>query len=153
MTGPKTLKLALAGNLLFVPILTLAQEGPSLGDGFSEMEYGLSGPTAGMISLIVIVGMALFFAMQREKRRQDLVARFLDNGREIPPGVLPPTPSRQRELRRGVWLASLGIGIGLVLFIATSDWRVAAWCLILLFLSAASFLNAAFFYRDPGSGR
>lgn len=152
MTGPKIRKLALIGSLLFVPTLAFAQDAlDPLNEELAAQAMFQQG-VGGVVLLIAVIGMALLFANQREKRRQELIARFLDKGQEIPP-VLLPGPSQQREMRRGVWLASLGIGLGLVLYIASGDWRVAAWCLILLFLSVASFLNAAFFYRDPGSGR
>lgn len=153
MMGPK--KLALAGALLFAPVLASAQEAlDPFNEELASQAIFAQGVVmvAGVVLVIAVIAMALRFASQREQHRQELIARFLDKGQEIPPALLPG-PSRQRELRRGVWLAGLGIGIGLVLYIASGDWRVAAWCLILLFLSAASFLNAALFYRDAGSAR
>ena len=106
-----------------------------------------------VVLFVVIIGMALLFASHREKRKQELIARFVDKGQEIPPTLLPPLASSQRELRRGVWLTSLGLGLGLVLFIATGDLQAAAWCLILLFMGAASFINAALFYPKSDSNR
>jgi hypothetical protein len=145
--GPKTRKPLLAGSLVFAPGLALTQEvDDSLVDLLYAQQMFLTA------AVVVVIAMALFFANRRENRKQELIARLIDKGQEIP-AVLLPGPSRQRELRRAVLLAGLGIGIGLVFYIASGDWRVAAWCLILLFLSAASFLNAALFYRDTGSGR
>jgi len=150
MTGPKTPGLLLAGSLLLAPTLALAQDTSPADQAMMGGFFLFQG--VAMALLVVVIGMALYFASQREKRKQDLIARFVDKGQEIPPALLPPTPSRQRELGRGIWFASLGLGIGLVLYIATDDWRVAAWCLILLFLAAASFLNALLFYPSRGSG-
>jgi DMSO reductase anchor subunit len=117
-------------------------------------EYAFAFQAGGLMLLVIaVVAMSLFFANKRKKRKQDLIAQFLEKGQEVPPMLLPPPPSKPRELRRGIWLASLGLGIGSVLYIATGDWRVASSCLILLFLSVASFINAAVFYGDHGSSR
>jgi type VI protein secretion system component VasF len=99
----------------------------------------------------------LYFAAKRERHKHSLYVQFLEKGQEIPPELMPRSStrksSREREVTRGVWLVSLGLGIGLVLYIATSDWRMAAWSLILLFLGAASFINAALLYPPDQSGR
>ena len=156
MTGLKTRKRVLAASLLLMPILAPAQEAldPFNQELASQAMFAQGVvAVAGAVMVIAVIWMALHFATQRERRRQELIAKFLDKEREIPSELLPGAPSQQRELRRGVWLASSGLGIGVVLFVASGEWRVAAWCLILLFLSAASFLNAALFYRDASSDR
>ena len=38
-------------------------------------------------------------------------------------------------------------------YVATDDLKVAVWCLIPLFLGAASFINAALFSDKPDSRR
>ncbi|HUF72492.1 MAG TPA: DUF6249 domain-containing protein [Gammaproteobacteria bacterium] len=154
-------KLALTG-VAGTPILSLAQavpEGmdPETYEQFLLASAQMENPFAGqayalMIGLIVIIVAAMYFASQREKRKQDLFVQFLDKGQSIPQEILPPMPSRQRELRRGVWLLFLGIGLGLVLYISSREWGNAAWSLILLFPAAASFVNAALFYGSPRSG-
>jgi hypothetical protein len=157
MMTPTIQRFVLATAVLLAPALALAQEvaeragsealhnGPS--DSFQSARLGL------MAFLAIVIGLVLFFMSQRDKRRQELIARFVDKGQEVPPALWPPAPSAQRELRRGTWLTSLGLGIGVVLYIATDDFKVAAWSLILLFLGAASFLNAVLFYPKPGSHR
>lgn len=115
--------------------------------------WGTASLISGPVMVIVVIAIVLFFNSRREQRRYDLFARFVDKGQDIPRELLPQPPSRQREMIRGVWLLCIGLGIGLVLYIATSDWTVAAWSLILLFLSAASFINAALFSTQAGSGR
>lgn len=162
MIGKTVEKLALSGFGFIAPTLAFAQEIPEgmdpetyeqfllasaqMGDPFAGQTY------AAAIGLVVTVIAALYFASQREKRNHDLLVRFLDKGESIPRDLFPPPPSRERELRRGVWLLSLGLGIGLVLFVASGDWATAAWGLIPLFLGAASFINAVLFYRSPSSG-
>ena len=154
MTPLKIRQLALAGGLLMTPISALAQQFSDADNELAAMamEQMNRQVIAGAASLTVIIVAALVLATLREKRRQDLFARFAEKGQEIPIALLPAPPSRQRELRRAIWLSALGLGLGLVLYISTSDWRVAAWCLILLFLAAASFINAALFYRPVPSG-
>lgn len=154
MSRPDMRKLMLAGCSLITPTLALAQQfsdadnqlAASAMEQMSRQTLGLAG------SLVIIIVAALIFATLRDKRRHDLFARFAEKGQEIPRALMPTPPSRLRELRRGTWLVSLGLGLGFVLYIATGDFRVAAWCLILLFLGAASFINAALFYPQSDSG-
>jgi hypothetical protein len=103
---------------------------------------------AGMLVVVAVIFMAMRYANERDKHRQELIARFIDKGQEIPTFLLPLPPSPRRELRRGVLLAGLGLGLGAVLYIVSSDWRVAAWSLIPLCLAAASLVNAAFFMES-----
>jgi hypothetical protein len=142
MTATKIKKLLLAGSIAFTPLVTVAQDFNDPQFVAGAMRGFFQFQIAGMVFLIVIAAMALYFATQREKRRQDLMARYLEKGQDVPHALLPAPPSRQHDLRRGIWLLSWGLGIGLVLYIASGDWSVAAWSLILLFLSAASFINA-----------
>lgn len=144
MTAPKIARVLLTASLLLAPGLALAQR-----DWVEEVQGAAAGTAFFVIAIALI---AVLFGTIREKFKRDLFARFVDKGQEIPAALLPRPPSRERELRRGVWLTSLGLGVGLALFIAGGP-RVAAWCLILLFLAAASFLNAVLFYRDESGGR
>lgn len=157
MTCKPLQKFTLAGAALFTPILVLAQQNPTVltpGE-LTALDSNLFGqlPLVMMIGLFVVIVAAIYFASQRDRRKQEFLARFVDKEQAIPQELLPAPPSRHRELRRGTWLLSLGLGVGLVLYIATSDWHAAAWSLILLFLAAASFINAKFFYPGSGSGR
>ncbi|MDX1561311.1 MAG: DUF6249 domain-containing protein [Gammaproteobacteria bacterium] len=106
--------------------------------------------------VLIIVGLPLYFANRRDRRKQELYLRFVELGHEIPKELLPRGHSRrssyERELVRGVWLSCLGVGLGLVLYIVTQEWRMAAWSLILLFLGAASFINAMLIGRNTHSG-
>src|SRR6185436_17630498 len=102
-----------------------------------------------MLVVVAVIFMAMRFANERDKNRQELIVRFIDKGQEIP-SFLVPQPSPRRELRRGVLLAGLGLGVGAVLYIVSGDWRIAAWSLIPLCLAAASLVNAALF-SEPGS--
>lgn len=154
-------KLILAGFALFSPILAPAQPEGMDAEAYQQFLLAsaqLDDPFAGQIGaavlvLIVVIAGAMFMANQREKRKQELLIRFLDQGQAVPAELFPSPPSRQREIRRGVWLLSMGAALGIVLWISSGDWAVAAWSLIPLFLGAASFINAALFYTDNGPGR
>ena len=102
---------------------------------------------ASMLVVVAVIFMAMRYANERDKHRQELIAKFIDKGQEIPSFLLPQPSSARRELRRGVLLAGLGLGLGAVLYIVSNDWRVAAWCLIPLCLAAASLINASLFSK------
>ena len=147
-------ELALAGSVALAPLPALAQvrtDGDPI--ALAAVESFFDQARIGMIGLVVVIVAALVFASLRERRKQELLARFADKGQEIPRELLPTPPSPHREMRRGVWILSLGLGLGLVLFFATNDWAIAAWSLIPLFLGAAAFINAAFFYPKSVNGQ
>jgi hypothetical protein len=155
MIGKVIQKLVLLTSCAVVPVLSIAQDGLSeeelrqflLSQPVPENPFGYA-PVVAVIGLFAVIIAAMFFASQREKRKQDLLVQFVEKDQQIPQELLPPQPSRKREVRRGVWLLALGIGLGLVLFIASGEWATAAWSLIPFLLAVASFVNAAFFYPD-----
>jgi hypothetical protein len=136
-------RVLLAGGLVLTPALACAQP-----EWVEEARNDAAGTALFIIAIALI---AAVFGALRERRKHDLIVRFLDKGQEIPPSLLPRPPSMQREVRRGIWLSSLGLGVGLALYVTTGSWRVSAWCLIPLLLGAASFLNAVLFYPKTDS--
>ena len=106
--------------------------------------------------VLIVIFVPLYFAGKREQRRNALYLQFLERDKEIPAELLPRSASRrssrQRDIVRGVWLACIAVGLGLVLYVFTSEWRVAVWALIPLFLSAASFINAWLLDSDAAAG-
>jgi hypothetical protein len=149
MSRPTNAHLTIGGSLLCAPALALGQPGEP--DFWVDLAISSAPGTA--IFVIFVAVIALLFGTLHAKFKRDLFARFVDKGQEIPAALLPRPPSRERELRRGIWLTSLGLGVGLVLFLTTHNPRVAAWSLILLFLGAASFLNAVLFYPEDSGER
>ena len=137
-----TRRIWLAAGVFATPMLALAQS------GWAEEAQETAPGTA--LFVVAIAFIATAYGALRSKQRQDLIARFLDKGQEIPASLLPPAPSRHRELRRATWLMGLGLGIALALYIATGAWRAAAWGLIPVLLGCASFINATLFYPSPG---
>jgi hypothetical protein len=148
MIRPKAEQLWLAAGFLLTPLPALAQmvhPEESLSERVSDHAPGFA------LCIIALAVIGVVYVALRDKFRRDLFVRFIDKGQEVPAALLPAPPSRLRELRRGVWLTCLGLGIGVVLYIMSGSLRVAAWSLIPLFLGAASFLNAALFYPNPDS--
>jgi hypothetical protein len=157
MTVKTQLKLIAGSALSLMPALASAQELTS--------EYRLVVWIIGLGVLIAIpiVGMSLLAPYLREKRRAELIEKFLEQGREIPSELLakPEVPSvpphelaeliRSRSMRRGVVLLALALGVAVVFYIGTGDPRAAAWGFLFLCLGVACFINAKFFsgVRSP----
>lgn len=148
MIRKATRLMCLAATGTAAPVLASAQQ--ALGD--RELQVVELENPFGTAQIVVVIGLfaiiiaAMYFASQREKRRQEFLGGFVEKEQAIPKELLPPQPSREREMRRAVWLLSLGFSVGLVLYIATGEWANAAWSLILLCLAGAGFINAALFY-------
>jgi hypothetical protein len=103
-----------------------------------------------MLFLLVVVVAGLMFAAARDRRRNELLARFIDRGQEIPAVMLPQPQSRQRSLRAGTLLTLGSLALGVALLASWQDIRVVVWCLLPLSLGIGCFINAAFFHRKPG---
>ena len=148
-----------AASFLFLPIAALAQgvehtPDPALA---AQLAYHAVPPpnlwgmrlTPVLFALGLVVA-ALVYSSVSERRKHELLARFIDKGQEIPPQLLPRAPSPLGAKRAGVLLTALGVGLGAAFVAATGEWQQAAWSLIPLLMGAASFANAAFLYPDSG---
>jgi hypothetical protein len=91
---------------------------------------------------VLIVGLILYFSFSRQRALHRTVRMMVEKGQPVPEALLNPPPAqRQRsDLRRGVVLSM--IGIGLMAFLgATNDWEGGAWTLGLIpFLIGAGYL-------------
>jgi hypothetical protein len=102
-----------------------------------------------LVFLLAVVICVLTFQHLRSKRRNELLARFVDRGQPIPAGLLAREPSRQGAQRAGALLLGFALGLGLLMYFLTEEWRPSvALAMLPLFLGIASFVNAAFFYPD-----
>jgi len=128
-----------------IPALPVAVPAESPDSPFADMAAGTA------IFVIALGILVLVYLLFRERRRQQLIAMFLERGQTVPSTLLPRAGSRHAEIRRGTWLIGLALGVGAVLWIASGTYRYAVWGLIPLCLGTASFINAAFFYprHDP----
>jgi hypothetical protein len=92
---------------------------------------------------VLIVAVILYFGFSKSRMQHRTIRMLAEKGQPIPPALLaPPAPAvRQRsDMRRGVVLTM--VGIGLVLFLgAVNDWEGGAWSIGLIpFLIGAGYL-------------
>jgi len=92
---------------------------------------------------VLIVALIMYFGFSKNRAMHRTIRMMAEKGQPIPAALLaPPTPAvRQRsDMRRGVVLSM--IGIGMILFLgAVNDWEGGAWSFGLIpFLIGAGYL-------------
>jgi len=91
---------------------------------------------------ILIVAVILYFSFSKTRALHRTVRLMVEKGQPVPEALLNPPPAqRQRsDMRRGVVLVM--IGLGLMLFLAAvNDWEGGAWSIGLIpFLIGAGYL-------------
>lgn len=91
---------------------------------------------------VLIVGLILYFSFSKSRALHRTVRMMVEKGQPVPAALLNPPPAqRQRsDLRRGVILTM--IGVGLMVFLAgANDWEGGSWTLGLIpFLIGAGYL-------------
>ena len=91
---------------------------------------------------VLIVGLILYFSFSRSRALHRTVRMMVEKGQPVPESLLNPPPAqRQRsDVRRGVVLAMIGIGV-MAFLGAASDWEGGAWTLGLIpFLIGVGYL-------------
>lgn len=91
---------------------------------------------------VLIVGLILYFSFSKSRALHRTVRMMVEKGQPVPAALLNPPPAlRQRsDLRRGVVLTMIGLGL-MVFFGAVNDWEGGAWTLGLIpFLIGAGYL-------------
>jgi len=91
---------------------------------------------------VLIVGLILYFSFSRQRALHRTVRMMVEKGQPVPEALLNPPPAqRQRsDVRQGVVLTMIGIGLTVFLG-AASDWEGGAWTLGLIpFLIGAGYL-------------
>jgi len=91
---------------------------------------------------VLIVGLIMYFSFSRSRTLQKTIRMMVEKGQPVPEALLNPPPAqRQRsDVRRGVVLAMIGIGL-MVFFGAVNDWEGGSWTLGLIpFLIGAGYL-------------
>src|SRR5438128_4043682 len=92
---------------------------------------------------ILIVAVIMYFGFSKNRMMHRTIRMMVEKGQPVPAALLaPPAPAqRQRsDMRRGVVLVM--VGLGLMLFLgAVNDWEGGAWSLgIIPFLIGAGYL-------------
>jgi hypothetical protein len=91
---------------------------------------------------VLIVGLIMYFSFSRQRALQRTVRMMVEKGQPVPEALLNPPPAqRQRsDLRRGVILTMIGVGV-MVFLGAVNDWEGGSWTLGLIpFLIGAGYL-------------
>jgi hypothetical protein len=79
---------------------------------------------------VLIVGLILYFSFSRQRALHRTVRMMVEKGQPVPEALLNPPPAqRQRsDVRRGVILTMIGVGL-MVFLAAANDWEGGAWTL------------------------
>jgi hypothetical protein len=91
---------------------------------------------------ILIVIVILYFSFSKTRALHRTVRMMVEKGQPVPEALLNPPPAqRQRsDMRRGVVLAMVGLGL-MLFFAAVNDWEGGAWSIGLIpFLIGAGYL-------------
>jgi hypothetical protein len=91
---------------------------------------------------VLIVGLIMYFSFSKSRALNRTVRMMVEKGQPVPEALLNPPPAqRQRsDVRRGVILAMIGIGL-MVFLGAVNDWEGGSWTLGLIpFLIGAGYL-------------
>jgi hypothetical protein len=86
----------------------------------NEAAVALLVPVAFFTCILAAVGLTLFFRTARERQRHETLRKMVEKGMEIPPDLLVPPTRPFSDLRRGLVLLGLGIGV-LVLLLTFPD--------------------------------
>jgi hypothetical protein len=92
---------------------------------------------------VLIVAVIMYFGFSKNRMMHRTIRMMVEKGQPVPPALLaPPAPAqRQRsDMRRGVVLVMVGLGITLFLG-AVNDWEGGAWALgVIPFLIGLGYL-------------
>ncbi len=91
---------------------------------------------------ILIVGAIMFFSYLKSRSLHRTVRSMVEKGQEVPAAlfVTPPVIRARSDMRRGVVLIMVGIGI-MIFFGAVNDWEGGAWAIgVIPFLIGAGHL-------------
>lgn len=83
---------------------------------------------------VLIVAIIMYFGFSKNRMMHKTVRMMVEKGQEVPPALLAPAPPAQRkrsDMRRGIVL--LMVGLGIMLFLgAVNDWSGGAWSIGLI---------------------
>lgn len=84
---------------------------------------------------VSILFLIFYFSHRRRRQRNELITKFIENGQEVPPQLLPDAnnDSSENRLQSGVRLTCIGAGLFLF-FGFLADWSVAAIGFIPMFI-------------------
>ena len=80
---------------------------------------------------VLIVGLIMYFGFSRNRMMHKTIRMMVEKGQEVPAALLAPPPPavRQRsDMRRGVVLVMVGIGL-MLFFAAVNNWEGGSWAI------------------------
>ncbi len=92
---------------------------------------------------VLIVAVILYFGFSKNRMMHRTIRMMVEKGQPVPAALLAPPPPAQRQrsdMRRGVVLAMVGLGL-MLFFAAVNGWEGGAWSIGLIpFLVGAGYL-------------
>lgn len=92
---------------------------------------------------VMIVGLIMFFSFWKARSLHRTVRTMVEKGQEVPAALLagaPPVVRARSDMRRGIVLVMVGIGV-MIFLGATNDWEGSAWSLgVIPFLIGVGYL-------------
>lgn len=92
---------------------------------------------------VLVVGLIMFFSYWKARSLHKTVREMVAKGQEVPAALFtgpPPVIRARSDMRRGVVLLMVGIGL-MIFFGAVNDWEGGAWALgVIPFLIGAGYL-------------
>ena len=91
---------------------------------------------------VLIVGLIMYFGFSKNRMMHKTVRMMVEKGQPVPEALLNPPPHvrKRSDMRRGVVLIMVGLGL-MLFFAAVNDWEGGAWSLgIIPFLIGAGYL-------------
>ena len=92
---------------------------------------------------VLIVAVILYFGFSKNRMMHRTIRMMVEKGQPVPAALLAPPPPAQRrrsDMRRGVVLAMVGLGL-MLFFAAVNGWEGGAWSIGLIpFLIGAGYL-------------
>jgi len=80
---------------------------------------------------VLIVGLIMYFGFSRNRMMHKTIRMMVEKGQEVPAALLaPPPPAVQKrsDMRRGVVLVMVGIGL-MLFFAAVNEWEGGSWAI------------------------
>jgi hypothetical protein len=80
---------------------------------------------------VLIVAVIMYFGFSRNRMMHKTIRMMVEKGQPVPAALLAPPPPAQRQrsdLRRGIVLGMVGIGL-ILFFGAVNDWENGAWAI------------------------
>ena len=116
-------------------------DGDTVRSGESDDDIpALAIPLVGIIFMsifgapVLIVAVIMYFGFSKNRMMHKTVRMMVEKGQEVPPALLaPPAPAQRKrsDMRRGIVL--LMVGLGIMLFLgAVNDWSGGAWSIGLI---------------------